>query len=106
MRASSSACRLTTPSFCISRLRSSVALYMSRSGAAAFTLSCSMLAWQVETLAWAAASCARCAWTCARISCWSSCAKGCPLLTRLLMSAKSFSTIPEAFDLTSTLVMG
>ena len=32
------------PSFCISRLRSSVALYMGRSGAAAFTLSCSILA--------------------------------------------------------------
>ena len=39
------------PSFCISRLRSSVTLYMGRSGAAALTLSCSMLASKVPTLA-------------------------------------------------------
>ena len=42
--ASSSACRLTMPSFCIADCGPSVALYMGRSGAAAFTLSCSMLA--------------------------------------------------------------
>ena len=86
--------------------RSRVSLYMGKSGAAAFTLSCSTLASYVPTFASCAASCARCASTCAAISTWSSCASGWPFFTTLLMSTYSFSTIPEAFDLTSTLVIG
>src|SRR5580698_7131724 len=79
---------------------------MGRSGASALTLSYWMAAAAARALDSAAASWARWALTWAMISIWSSWARTCPCLTWALMSVSRRVTIPDALDLTSTLVMG
>src|ERR1700722_11516672 len=79
---------------------------MGRSGASALTLSYSTDATAARALDSAAARVAFWALTWARISIWSSWARVWPVWTWSLMSVLRSVTMPEALDLTSTLVMG